>query len=95
MKIIQSSVFRSICAIVIGVLLIKYRDQAVTGMTIAIGILFFISGLISRIAYFSAKKKALATPMTCTMPTAVSSSTPRPPFPSWASAVCCWVPFWP
>jgi uncharacterized membrane protein HdeD (DUF308 family) len=58
MKIIQSSIFRSICAIVIGVLLIKYRDQAVTGMTIAIGILFFISGLISCIAYFSAKKKS-------------------------------------
>lgn len=58
MKVLQSSIFRAICAIVVGVLLVKYRDQAVTGMTIAVGILFFISGLISCIAYMSAKRKS-------------------------------------
>lgn len=58
MKVLQSSIFRAVCAIVIGVLLVKYRDQAVTGMTIAVGILFFISGLISCLAYLSAKRKS-------------------------------------
>ena len=47
MKILQSSVFRAICAIAIGILLIKYPDNTVTWITIAIGILFLLSGIIS------------------------------------------------
>lgn len=55
LKIFQSSIFRAICAIVVGALLIKYREETMTGITIAIGVLFFVSGLISTMAYFSAK----------------------------------------
>lgn len=58
MKIIQSSLFRAIVAIVVGVLLIKYPDNTVTGITIAIGILFFISGLLSALTYYNARKHA-------------------------------------
>lgn len=58
MKVLQSSIFRAICAIVVGVLLVKYREQTVTWITIAIGVIFFVSGLISCIAYFSAKRKS-------------------------------------
>lgn len=57
MKIMQSSIFRAICAIVIGALLIKYREDTVTWLTVAIGVLFFLSGVISCIVYFSAKSK--------------------------------------
>ncbi len=57
MKVFQSSVFRAICAIAVGALLIKYREETVTGITIAIGVLFLISGLISCMAYFSAKRR--------------------------------------
>lgn len=54
MKVIQSSFFRAICAMVVGVLLIKYREQTVQWITIAIGVLFFLSGVVSCATYFSA-----------------------------------------
>ena len=58
MRLLQSSVFRAICAIVIGILLIKFPDNTVTGITIAIGVLFLVSGLVSCIAYFQARRHA-------------------------------------
>ncbi|MBR6841541.1 MAG: DUF308 domain-containing protein [Prevotella sp.] len=56
MKILQSSLFRAISAIAIGILLIKYPDNTVTWMTVAIGILFLLSGLISVIVYVNARQ---------------------------------------
>ncbi|MDY5686394.1 MAG: DUF308 domain-containing protein [Prevotella sp.] len=58
MKIMQSSAFRAVCAVVIGVLLIKYREQTVEWITIAIGILFFLSGVVSVATYLSARSRA-------------------------------------
>ena len=52
MKILQSSVFRAICAIAIGILLIKYPDNTVTWITRAIGVLFLLSGIISMVVYY-------------------------------------------
>lgn len=57
MKVFRSSVFRALCAIVIGALLVKYREQTVTWITVAIGIIFLVSGIISITAWFSAKRK--------------------------------------
>lgn len=57
MKVFRSSVFRALCAIVIGALLVKYREQTMTWITVAIGIIFLVSGIISIIAWFSAKRK--------------------------------------
>lgn len=56
MRLLQSSIFRAICAIIVGILLIKFPDNTVTGITIAIGVLFFISGLVSCIAYLQARR---------------------------------------
>ena len=56
MKILQSSVFRALCAIIIGVLLIKFPDNTVKGITVAIGVLFLISGVISCVTYFWSKR---------------------------------------
>ena len=56
MKVVHSSFFRALCAIIVGVLLIQYREQTVTWITIAIGVLFFLSGVISIATYFSAKR---------------------------------------
>ena len=56
MKILQSSVFRAISALAIGILLIKYPDNTVTWITVAIGILFLLSGIISMIVYVNARK---------------------------------------
>jgi len=54
MKIFQSSVFRAISALAIGILLIKYPDNTVTWITIAIGCLFLLSGVISLVVYYLA-----------------------------------------
>jgi len=58
MKVIQSSMFRALCAIIVGALLIQYREQTVTWITIAIGVLFFLSGVFSILSYLSAKRNA-------------------------------------
>lgn len=58
MKVIHSSIFRAVCAIIVGVLLIQYREQTVTWITIAIGVLFFLSGVISLASYCAAKRNA-------------------------------------
>jgi len=56
MKIFQSSVFRAISAIAVGILLIKYPDNTVTWLTVAIGVLFFLSGVISLVVYINARR---------------------------------------
>ncbi len=58
MKIFQSSIFRALCAIVVGVLLIKFPQDGVTWLTVAIGVLFLVSGIIALIAYMNARKHA-------------------------------------
>lgn len=58
MKVLQSSLFRAFCSIAIGALLIKYRGATVTWITIAIGVLFLISGVISCVTYFMATRNA-------------------------------------
>lgn len=59
----QSSILRAICAVVIGVLLVRTPDSTVLGITIAIGVLFLISGVVSVVANISQRqsvKKAAA-----------------------------------
>lgn len=58
MKILQSSLFRAICAIIIGILLIAYPDKTITSITICIGILFLLPGVFSIATYLSARKDA-------------------------------------
>ena len=58
MKVLQSSVFRAICAIIIGILLINNPDNTVKGITIAIGLLFLVSGAISCAVYLNARAHA-------------------------------------
>lgn len=56
MKSSQSAWVRALCSIVIGALLIKYREQTVTWMTIAIGVLFLVSGVISCASYIASRR---------------------------------------
>ena len=58
MRILQSSVFRALCAIVFGYLLVIYRNQMLHWTTIAFGALFFLSGLVSVITYYAEKRRA-------------------------------------
>lgn len=55
-KIFQSAVFRAVCALAVGVLLIKYPDNTVTGITVAIGVLFLLSGVLSCLSYIQARR---------------------------------------
>ena len=57
MKVFQSSVVRALCAIIVGALIVKYRELTVTWITIAIGVLFFLSGVFSFVTYFIARGK--------------------------------------
>lgn len=57
MKIIQSSYFRAFCALIIGVLILLRPDSTVKGITIGIGILFLVSGVISCVAYWNDRSR--------------------------------------
>lgn len=58
MKVILQSLLRAVCAIAIGAMLVKYRQDMVQWMTIAIGVLFFISGLAAIAMTYISKRKA-------------------------------------
>ena len=58
MKALQSSIFRALSAIIVGALLVKYREETVQWLTILIGIIFLVSGIISCIAYLTTRRKA-------------------------------------
>lgn len=58
MKVIQGSLFRAIVAIVVGVLLIKYRMDALHWLTVAVGGLFFLSGAVSCLVYWHERRRA-------------------------------------
>ncbi len=51
MNIIRNSILRSLAALIVGALLIKYPDHTLAGLTIAIGILFLVTGTISLVTW--------------------------------------------
>lgn len=81
MKVFQSSIFRALCAIVVGALLVKYREQTVTWITIAIGVIFFVSGVISTVAYLSAKRQTTKEGVEIYDAKGNRLTRPVPPFP--------------
>ena len=57
MKVLQISAIRAIIVLVTGFLLVRYREETMTWMTITVGILFLLSGLVSCIVYYFEKEK--------------------------------------
>ncbi|MBP3251230.1 MAG: DUF308 domain-containing protein [Prevotella sp.] len=57
MNIIRNSILRAVAALVVGALLIKYPDTTLSGLTIAIGILFLVAGIISLVAWVYQRQK--------------------------------------
>ena len=57
MKPFRSSIFRAVCAIAIGALLVKYREQTVTWITVVVGAIFLVSGIISITSWFASKRR--------------------------------------
>lgn len=79
MKVLQSSFFRAVCSLAIGVMLIRYPDNTVTWLTVAIGVLFFLSGAISCISYFVASRKSSGYTITDAEGRVIAG--PKPAFP--------------
>ena len=78
-KILRSSVFRAVCAIVTGALLISNPDNTVVWITIAIGVMFLISGVISCATYLNARRNLTGAELYDSEGRLIMSS--RPPFP--------------
>ena len=57
MKVLQISAIRAIIVLVTGFLLVKYREDTMTWMTITVGVLFLISGLVACMLYYFEKEK--------------------------------------
>lgn len=57
MKVLQISAVRAIIVLVTGFLLVKYREDTMTWMTITVGVLFLISGLVACLLYYFEKEK--------------------------------------
>lgn len=57
MKVLQISAVRAIIVLVTGFLLVKYRKDTMTWMTITVGVLFLISGLVACMVYYFEKEK--------------------------------------
>ena len=79
MKILSSPVFRAACAIITGILLINNPDSTVHWITIAIGVMFLVSGVISCATYLNARKNAVGAELYDAEGRLIAS--PRPPFP--------------
>lgn len=58
MKIVHYSFIRALFAIATGALIVQYKEEMVTWMTMLIGVLFFLSGLIAIIMAYSRKRAA-------------------------------------
>lgn len=58
MKTMNYSVVRTICSLIIGLVLVFWPDVATQYITITIGVLFLIPGIISLIGYFTVKPSA-------------------------------------
>lgn len=54
----KSSLVRALCAIIMGALLIEYREQTVTWLTVALGVLFLVSGVVSCAAYIVSRRRS-------------------------------------
>lgn len=79
MKILRSALLRAVCSIIVGVLLIQYPDNTVTWLTVAIGALFLLSGVISCLTWLNAARNASRYTITDARGRVVAGG--RPPLP--------------
>ncbi len=87
MKVLRSSIFRAVCAIAVGVLLVKYPDSTVTWLTVAIGVLFLLSGVLSCLTYIGATRQSKNVIITDADGRTVYSERPAPPIVGIGSVV--------
>ena len=57
MKLLRISIIRAFAALLVGVLLLKYGCNVLKGLTIALGIMFLIAGLVSLIGWINSRRQ--------------------------------------
>lgn len=57
MKLLVYPLLRALAALAIGFLLIKYPDHTLTGLTVAIGVLFLVAGVISIVGWLYERRR--------------------------------------
>ncbi len=57
MKLFRISFIRALAAIIVGVLLLKYDEAVLKGLTIALGIMFLIAGVVSLVGWLNMRRK--------------------------------------
>ena len=87
MKIFQSSIFRALCAIIVGVLILKFPQDGVKWLTMAVGELFLVSGIIAMIAYWYARRNATDYTITDAQGQIISESQPTFPIVGLGSII--------
>ncbi len=87
MKTLQSIIFRAACSIIIGALLIKFPDDTAVWITIVIGCLFLLSGVIAIVTYMSIKKRGQGTTVFDSNGRVISDGRPTFPIAGTGSAV--------
>lgn len=78
MKTMLGPLFRALVAIVVGALLIKFRQETLTWLTIVIGCMFLVSGLVSCLSYYRERKRIQQ--LASTFDTNSGGKRPRLPF---------------
>lgn len=75
MKPLNYAVVSSICALIIGVMLVVWPDVAVNYLVITIGVLFLLPGLLGLFSYFAYAKKRAQQGVKVTFPIVALGST--------------------
>ena len=57
MKLLRISIIRAIAALVVGVLLLKYNADVLKVLTIALGIVFLLAGVVSLVGWVNVRRK--------------------------------------
>ena len=57
MKVLSSTLFRAVCSVAVGILLLKYPDDALMWLTRLIGILFLLPGIYAIIVYYVTRRQ--------------------------------------
>jgi len=57
MKLLRISIIRAIAAVVVGVLLLKYNADVLKVLTIALGIVFLLAGVVSLVGWVNVRRK--------------------------------------
>lgn len=57
MKLLRISIIRAIAAVVVGVLLLKYDAAVLKGLTIVVGVMFLIAGVVSLVGWVNGRRR--------------------------------------